>query len=655
MQRIFLLVLMAFFVVLASNSFAQVKATDLGPQITASVIQGSVFVKTTAGKEYLYTVLRGRPASLLGFSLDGNKKILDQPLAGTDGSWDLVVSTDGLVYIAGANGHLFSHLPGTAIVEDLGIPIPGEKLIWDMAAGKNGEIFGGTYPGCRAFRYHPNEGVTDIGNGPLVEGEQYLRSIGYHAADDKLYAGIGSHAHLVEIDPRTGKKTDILPAQYKSQQYVYSIGLVDGVKKGDLLFAWLTSSTIRQTLVYNLRTDRLQTVMGDFDVRSAIKDPSNEKIYFTQEGKLVTADFSKKEPALKNIADLGMAGLASYWDKSGHLRMFGQGGKLLTYNPKTRKHTIAKLELPRRPIDIQSIGVAPDGKVWIGGYLAGGHAIYDPVTQTTTELDGLDQTEGLAFKGDTLYLGIYPKAHLYLHDMRKPWSPENNHPRHLGKIKGQDRPFAIVPMRTQNKVFFGTVPDYGKLGGALVEYDITRDTLLQFDEVVTRQSIISLVEANGWLIGGTTISGGLGIQPKEKEGKLFVWDPVQRRKLREMVPVPGAIAITGLSKAPDGKIWGFAQGIVFVVDPENWKVIAMSSVYPAKPYGSHLWRNAFIVHHPNGYVYMSANNDIFQIDPKTMAVTKVLEGAGMLIMDSKGTLYFKKSTNLFRLELTNKL
>lgn len=646
-----LILLIVFSIVSGNRSIAQVTVKDLGPQVTASVIQGSVFVKTPDGMEYLYTVLRGRPASLLGYSLDGNKKILDQPLAGTDGSWDLVVSTTGVVYIAGANGHLFSHNPGTDVVQDLGIPLAGEKLIWDMAAGKNGEIFGGTYPGCRAFRYHPKEGATDIGKGPMVEGEQYLRSIEYHEADDKLYAGIGSHAHLVEIDPRTGKKTEWLPEQYQDQQYIYSIGLVNELKNGDLLFGWLTSSTHRRTLVFNLRTDQLETVMEDFDVRSVIKSPQNQKLYFTKEGNLIEADFSKAKPALKKIAHVGMAGLASYWDKAGNLRMIGQGGKLLAYNPKARKQITTKLDLPRRPIDIQSIGVAPDGKVWIGGYLAGGHAVYDPVTQTTTALDGLDQTEGLAFKGDTLYMGIYPKANLYLYDMRKAWAPDHNQPRHLGKLRGQDRPFAVLPMQSMNKVFFGTVPDYGKLGGALVEYDIEKDTLIQYDEVVSKQSVISLVEANGLLIGGTTISGGLGIQPVEKEAKLFIWDPAQRKMVEEIVPVPGAIAITGLSLAPDGKVWGFAQGIVFVYDLEKRNVTAMSSVYPAKPYGSHLWRNAFMVHHPNGNVYMSANNDIFQINPGTMAVTKLLEGAGMLIMDKNGTLYFKKSTNLYQLEL----
>jgi streptogramin lyase len=43
--------------------------------------------------------------------------------------------------------------------------------------------------------------------GQLVDGEQYVRSIA--AAGGKIYAGIGSHAHLVELDPETGEKREI--------------------------------------------------------------------------------------------------------------------------------------------------------------------------------------------------------------------------------------------------------------------------------------------------------------------------------------------------------------------------------------------------------------------------------------------------------------
>jgi hypothetical protein len=172
------------------------KYKNLGPQVYSSLIQGSVFADDAAGKSYVYTVVRGRPGHLIGYSLDPLKLAVDIALPDTDGSWDVEVSSDGIVYIAAANGVLFRHVPGTDSVTSLGTVLPGEQVTWDLAAGKDGEIFGGTYPGCRVFRYHPKDGFSDVGRGPLVEEENYVRSVTYHPGTGKVYAGIASHSAM---------------------------------------------------------------------------------------------------------------------------------------------------------------------------------------------------------------------------------------------------------------------------------------------------------------------------------------------------------------------------------------------------------------------------------------------------------------------------
>ena len=148
--------------------------TNLGPQIYASVIQGSTFVQDKTGRQLVYTVVRGNPARLLGYTIDTRQMILNEALPGTDGAWDMTVSSDGWLYVPGAKGMLYRHLPGTNTVENLGLVLPGQTSVWNLAAGKNGEMFGATYPGCRVFRYHPDDGFIDVGNGALVETEHYV-------------------------------------------------------------------------------------------------------------------------------------------------------------------------------------------------------------------------------------------------------------------------------------------------------------------------------------------------------------------------------------------------------------------------------------------------------------------------------------------------
>ena len=53
---------------------------NLGTQITTTMIQGSLFVYVNNEQNYLFTVVRGEPAHLLGYDLSTNKLILDFPV-----------------------------------------------------------------------------------------------------------------------------------------------------------------------------------------------------------------------------------------------------------------------------------------------------------------------------------------------------------------------------------------------------------------------------------------------------------------------------------------------------------------------------------------------------------------------------------------------
>ena len=111
------------------------------------MIQGSIFVSDDKGTELVYTVVRGEPAHLLGYEVATGKMILDKPLEGADGVWDLAVATDGMLYIPGASGFLFSHKPGTQEVKNLGQALPGQTYVWNLTAGKAGELFGQSFEG----------------------------------------------------------------------------------------------------------------------------------------------------------------------------------------------------------------------------------------------------------------------------------------------------------------------------------------------------------------------------------------------------------------------------------------------------------------------------------------------------------------------------
>jgi hypothetical protein len=150
--------------------------------------------------------------------------------------------------------------------------------------------------------------------------------------------------------------------------------------------------------------------------------------------------------------------------------------------------------------------------------------------------------EGMGVYGDhQIFMGIYPRARLKVFDVTKPCSDEN--PKQIEELDrfDQDRPFAVLGVESLKKVFFGTISDYGTLGGALSVYDVETGKTEVHRNVVQDQSVSSLAYCDGMIVGGTTIAGGLGIKPKEKEAKLFLWDPKTNEKVFETVPTPARV------------------------------------------------------------------------------------------------------------------
>lgn len=644
--------LMVLFLLLYSvQSFTQEQPgtyTNLGPQLGASMIQGSIFLKDGKGRELVYTVVRGEPAHLLAYEVATGKLLLDTPLEGADGSWDLAVATDGTLYIPGASGFLFSHQPGTQEVKNLGKVLPGQTYVWSLTPGKEGEVFGTTYPGCRVFRYHPKQGFSDAGNGPLVEGENYVRSLAYNPKTGLLYAGVGSHAHLLEMDPATGEKKELLPEKYRDKDFVYGLEMIPGKNGQDRLLALLTAGNT--TLVYNLRTKQFEQEIEGMDMKTVLTDQKTQTVFYTAGKRLMKFNPSKPIATAKQLAaGVGTANAFAFGSKN-KLYVLTSGADLVTCHLSTGAIEKVKLDIPPQPIPINALLYGPDEKIWMGGYLAGGHATYDPKTGVNTKYTGLDQTEGMTVSGDKIFFGIYPRGRFYMYDTKRSWNIAEENPVMIGEAAGQSRAFAVLKVNTatEQKIFFGTVPEYGKLGGALVVYNEKNKDLKVFDQPVAKQSVVSLVQTEATVLAGTSISGGLGIRPSAKEAVLFGWDIARNEKIFELVPVPGAAAITCLIKGPDNHIWGVADGTLFVFDANKRAVISTHKLYDYPPFNSHVWRSAAMAIHPSGMVYGTGNNNLFKIDPQTKAVTILNTNASLFAMDREGTIYFRRSVELWK-------
>ena len=207
-------------------------------------------------------------------------------------------------------------------------------------------------------------------------------------------------------------------------------------------------------------------------------------------------------------------------------------------------------------------------------------------------------------------------------------------------------------MESAGKLVIGTVPKYGYLGGALVIFDLESGEREVYWNVVDQQSVTAVTSKDGLIYGGTNVWGGLGVDPTATEAKLFAWDIANKEKVFEIVPVPGKRAITDLIAAPDGNIWGVAEGTLFIFDPVTRQIIHTQKL-ATLTYNSAVWRDAQLQIGTDGNVYGVLNKEFFVINVATKKKTVIRDvGArNWLGQDDFGRFYLTEGAHLLQVTI----
>jgi WD40 repeat protein len=619
----------------------------LGPQITGSVRIGvSAFGYEADGRAAMFTVVQGDPGMFVVVDVRTEQTIKQIPIPGASGSWAVTVASDGSVYVGTwHDGGLYRYVPGSDTLETVGKSITGTTLIWHLVPGKDGKVFMGTYHNNRVVEYDPQTGtLTDLGD--MYPGELNVKQVAYNADDNVIYAGIGQSAHLVELNLSTGQKRDILPESLKDQISVYDLQYAAGK-----LF-------VRMEPDFKVRVIDKETLQIDAEFSAQSRgvsplSPDGSKVFYIDSRSLYSYDLNTKR---SELVKSGIGGSATGWD---FVRLndpdypgytlaatSSNSTSYFLYNLETGATKISNFSMPPQAIKLSKIAAGPDGKIYSGGFLAGGASVYDPAAGTSSNLGAIGQSEAIQAVGRKLYFGVYPSASLYEYDPSKGWGAGNPVQRFtLYDSHGQLRPVAIAGSETHQRVFVGTTPHEGRLGGALTEYRMT-DGSFAVHTVSPDQSVISLAYLNGKIYAGTSIYGGSGASPATSEGKLLIWDIETGRIEREMVPVPGVTAVIALTAGKDGRIWGLAQNHLFIYDPAEQKIVYEKPIfdpYEVKIFGAEL-KTA-----ENGTIYGTVLGKLFRIDPKSKQLSVIKEnGVSSLAIDRDENVYYASDSQLYR-------
>ncbi|MGP6178230.1 hypothetical protein ACTU6U_13135 [Microbacterium sp. A196] len=592
------------------------------------------------GRAVGYTATSSDGSLLNVIDIESNTFLKSAPMPSVIQVWKLEIAPNGKVYVAaigksesGAQrGELWIYDPVTNEASLAGV-VPGASSNWSLVVDDHSNAYIGTYKSGEVVMYDAETG--DFTGWGQVEGEEYVRSIEYH--DGYIYAGTGASGAVVKInvaDP--GDRERISDPLLEIFGVAALPWAYDMEKVGD----WLAvnfSDGLAATAFYNLETSQWSTTTLNKSSLAGTPTqngnpgftqlaPKDGKIYLTHNGTIAEVDLSGDEPTFSDVeipfglgmrgqgwVDLTAAGHPGEWlvtaSRQGPLRALDIAGK--------RQITLPNVVQTNAGTPLHSMGLNPDGGIYMVTYPAGTGAVYDTSTGEFTNFPA-EQAESMLTVGDATYFGLYPGGHIDRVVRGGDGRPSSSRVFTIGE--GQDRPYYMV--EDDGKLVIGSIPGYGMHQGALTIHDIASGETKVETDIVENQSIIGLAVRDGVVYGSTTIVGGLGSDPVADEAKLFTYDIAGGEKTGEyplILPTGQKPKhISALSFGPDGNLWGTTDGWVFALDPETMQIIPEKSKNIAPDvtrYG--MWRPMSFAWH-DGKLLINVASQLTIVDPQTM-------------------------------------
>ncbi|GAB3437040.1 hypothetical protein GCM10027569_91410 [Flindersiella endophytica] len=558
----------------SSSSIRALRATTAEPPRIENLGPASSVTATTVADQVgdrLYTATAGVSPVVVG-AYDAATKRIDRkfPLPTGDGVWGMThLGTDLYVGTYGP-GHLYKidTVAGTVTkVADMG------QWIWALTVSPDGKIFAGTYPNAEVYEYDPATGRTK-NHGVVQAGEKYVRSIA--VTGDTIFAGIGSHAHLIAIDRSSGAKRDLLPAKYADRTFVATLDIA-----GDTLAAALSPTATM--LVYDLRDlsapPREVQPPDDSYVTAATVEPSTGDVYFGTRPSGTLYHWVASSGELKRLGQ-PFDGATFYRIFPSARTIRGQlAGHVVDYDVASGEFSLVDLAeagLPAQPELPMAVTIS-GGRALVSG--KGGIQVHDLAGGDSTRISLVGEAKTMTPVGrpgrETVYLGVYTLARLF--QMRSDRPGNDYSLAELDPIRNeQTRPTDATYVASRRALLVGTEPDYGKLNGALSIRDQRDGKLDVYRGVIPNQTVLSVAATDHNAYLGSSTRNGLGTDPIVKEATLSQFD-LRTRKVRwQITPVPGATAITDV-EVYRGLVYLLTNtGKLAVVDPTRQTVLSVT-------------------------------------------------------------------------------
>ena len=624
----------------------------------------------------LITVVSGAPATLQVADLQTGSVEDNRPLPGLVHGWALSASTDGRsIYIGAGAGHLARYDLASQSLTDLGRATPSATLIFDLATGSDGRVWGASYPGGQVWVYDPaGRDFTRIE--PVGDGHEYARSIAVDA--DWIYVGTGANQPgIVRISVSDPRRREVISLpQPVDTGFVVSLDL-----HGRYLAARLPEG---RRAVYDTESHSWDVPLArDANGQAIQQTPTTTSVngapfYYLSNGRLwkvdprVTGAAAKHPVAImpmgtgrdRTVTRTRIGGVLGDWiiafdglDTVTAVDATSIPASAGATLPSARVQTFT-IRLRANPVPIKSLAIGSRGSVLVGGFGGSSLSILDPsaarprLTPLISDPVGRNafgEVEGMVSNGRFDFFGSYTSARIFRRDSTLPWIDGEN-PRllaSLGPSLGQDRPIAWAA--TGDRTVFGTIPRYGRLGGVLGWFDGAATTPRTVWSPVPEQSVVALSATGPIAYGGTSRWGGLGVKPATSSAEVFAYDLESERTLWHVAPIDGAQAFAAVLVDAGNRLWAATQTTLFELEPRTGVTLRRIPVIGGAEADGPSYRTVDLAR-VDGTIVMASHGGLYAVDVATLAVTTIAsrDVSPPRVRALDGVLYYPSRATLMR-------
>ena len=488
-----------------------------------NILSGRVVADRATGREWLVMVdmneTTGAELLFVDFEKNTGRKF---HCPGGSGSWALnEVPGDRLVIGTFYDGKfMVFDLKKMEFIED--VSFPGESYVWNLALGKDGRIYGGSYGNGKLGALDLNTyEVEDLGN--PAPPNLYCRNVS-SLPDGRILCQFGEEKDTVLIFDPDSKKFEPVPKQLE--------GIISGISWHGYFISGAKF----------FKGDSLEPADPPFPSPPADRGTWYVHTYASNDNMLViqqknyTYTYKFGDKALRLVCDLDLGGNRILGVSKNSEVLGFRGDTYMVVKPGDKKLNPRPMPVESSPRPTHFLRCDDEGILWGGTNFGQTLCWLDTKTgkyeNTAVICNAGGEAYDVACREGKVYAVTYAGGDIVRYDRKQPWDQKNNvNPKvitYVGREKGYIRPIAGALFGPDGKLYAGWMARYGTYGGAVSITDPESGETDLIENPLAEQAIQGVAVDSQFIYVGSSL-GGNGLPNKKGEwAKFGIIDPTTK-------------------------------------------------------------------------------------------------------------------------------